>query len=119
MKNSVLLLAFLISVVSFGQEKRELKLNKETNLIDVTFYHDNGAVSQTGAYTLDGKLQGNWLSYNTLGKKLVSANYNNGVKSGKWFYWYEKMLTEVDYSQNSIAGVSTWESKDALASRDN
>lgn len=118
MKNTILVLAFLIGAVSFGQEKRELKLNKETNLIDVTFYHDNGVVSQTGAYTLDGKLQGEWLSYNAEGKKLVSANYNNGVKSGKWFYWNDKLLTEVDYSNNGIAEVKKWESKDALVSRD-
>lgn len=118
MKNTILVLAFLIGAVSFGQEKRELKLNKETNLIDVTFYHDNGVVSQTGAYTLDGKLQGEWLSYNTEGKKLVKANYNNGLKSGKWFYWNDKLLTEVDYLKNGIASVKKWESKDALASRD-
>ena len=64
---------FLITVISFAQQKRDLKLNKDTNLIEVVYYHDNGVVSQTGTYTLDGKLQGVWLSFDTEGKKIVSA----------------------------------------------
>jgi antitoxin component YwqK of YwqJK toxin-antitoxin module len=68
MKKLVMLFAFLITVVSFAQQKRDLKLNKDTNLIEVVYYHDNGAVSQTGTYTTDGKLQGEWLSFNTAGK---------------------------------------------------
>ena len=104
MKKSILLLfAFLITVVSFGQQKRELKHNKETNLIAVVYYHDNGVVSQTGSYTTDGKLQGVWLSYDTEGKKIVSANYDNGKKVGKWIHWIDGKPKEVDYSKNVAA----------------
>jgi antitoxin component YwqK of YwqJK toxin-antitoxin module len=95
-----LLFAFLITVVSFGQKERELKLNKDTNLIDVVYYHDNGVVSQTGSYTADGKLQGVWLSFNTEGKKTVSANYDNGKKVGKWIYWIDGVKKEVNYTNN-------------------
>ena len=106
MKKSVLFFfAFLITVLSFAQQKRDLKLNKDTNLIEVVYYHDNGVVSQTGTYTLDGKLQGVWLSFDTEGKKIVSANYDNGKKVGKWFYWNNGSVKEVDYSDNAIAGV--------------
>tara|TARA_R110000868_G_scaffold29732_4_gene110518 strand:+ start:26590 stop:26943 length:354 start_codon:yes stop_codon:yes gene_type:complete len=97
--------AFLITVVSFGQQKRELKLNKDTNLIEVVYYHDNGVVSQTGFYTADGKLQGEWLSFNTEGEKIVSANYDNGKKVGKWFYWTKETVKEVDYNTNVIANL--------------
>jgi hypothetical protein len=101
MKNSILFVfAFLITVVSFAQQKRELKLNKDTNLIDVVYYHDNGVVSQTGSYTADGKLQGVWLSFDTEGKKIVSANYDNGKKVGKWIHWVDGVPKEVDYSKN-------------------
>jgi len=106
MKNICLVFAFLITVVSFAQQKRDLKLNKDANLIEVTYYHDNGVVSQTGAYTLEGKLQGEWLSFNTEGKKIVSANYDNGVKVGKWFYWNDKTVKVVDYDKNEIASVN-------------
>ena len=105
MKKTCLLFAFLITVVSFAQLERDLKLNEDTNLIEVVYYHDNGVVSQTGTYTVDGKLQGEWLSFNTEGKKIVSANYDNGKKVGKWFYWNDETVKIVDYKKNEIASV--------------
>lgn len=117
MKNLVFIFTFLITVVSFAQQERDLKLNNDANVIDVTYYHDNGEVSQTGSYTLDGKLQGTWLSFNTSGEKIVSANYDNGKKVGKWFYWSSKTLKEVDYNNNAIASVSEW-SKSNIVQRD-
>lgn len=114
-KNILVLVAFLFSMVSFAQQERTLKLNKNTNLIDVIYYHDNGVVSQTGAYTLDGKLQGEWLSFNTDGDKTVSANYDNGKKVGKWFYWSDKTLKEVDYTNNAIVSVNAWTNSSKLA----
>lgn len=100
MKNTIFLLAFLIGAVSFGQQKRDLKLNENTNLIDVTYYHDNGVVSQKGSYTLDGKLHGEWLSFNAQGEKTVSANYDNGKKVGKWIHWIDGVRKEVNYVNN-------------------
>ncbi|MCF7567395.1 nicotinic acid mononucleotide adenyltransferase [Sabulilitoribacter arenilitoris] len=103
MKKLILLLfTFLITVVSFAQDKqkRDLKLNKETNLIDVVYYHDDGTVSQTGSFTADGKLHGKWLSFNTAGEKIVSANYDNGKKVGKWIHWIEGKKKVVNYDNN-------------------
>lgn len=110
-KSMFILLACFISMVSLAQKERVLKLNKETNLIEVTYYHDNGVVSQTGTYTLDGKLQGQWLSYDTEGNKTVLANYDNGKKVGKWFYWTKETVKEVDYSTNVIANLKESEVK--------
>ena len=103
MKNTIFLLAFLICAVSFGQQKRDLKLNNDTNLIDVTYYHDNGVVSQKGSYTLDGKLHGEWLSFNAQGEKTVSANYDNGKKVGKWIHWIDGVIKEVNYDNNVVS----------------
>jgi antitoxin component YwqK of YwqJK toxin-antitoxin module len=114
-KKVLLLFVLLISVVSFAQQERKLELNKDTNLIDVTYYHDSGVVSQIGSYTLDGKLQGEWLSFDIKGDKSVSANYDNGKKVGKWFYWSDKTLKEVDYTNNAIVSVNEWQ-KDTKAS---
>jgi len=108
MKKLILLFsALLITVVSFAQEKqkRDLKFNKKTNLIEVVYYHDNGEISQTGFYTLDGKLQGEWLSFNTDGEKEISGYYDNGKKVGKWFYYSNETVKEVDYNDNTIAGL--------------
>lgn len=111
MKKFILLFAFLITVVSFAQQKRDLKLNTDTNLIEVVYYHDNGAVSQTGTYTADGKLQGEWLSFNTAGEKTISGNYDNGKKVGKWFHYANGTVKEVDYKLNAIAGLKETNTK--------
>ncbi|HEY5689805.1 MAG TPA: nicotinic acid mononucleotide adenyltransferase [Yeosuana sp.] len=106
MKRSILVLfACFIGMVSLAQKERVLKLNEDTKLIEVTYYHDNGVVSQTGTYTLDGKLQGQWLSFDTDGNKTVLANYDNGKKVGKWFYWTNETVKEVDYNTNVIANL--------------
>lgn len=118
MKTQILLLFFLvITVSSFAQQERDLELNEEAKVIEVTYYHDNGVVSQKGVYTLDGKLHGEWLSYDSEGNKIVAANYDNGKKVGKWFYWNNETLNEVDYTQNAIAKVVKWNQKTAIAVR--
>lgn len=101
MKTYITILAALfISASVFAQKERTLTLNKETNLIDVVYYHDNGEISQTGSYTADGKLQGQWLSFNEEGEKTVTAYYKEGKKVGKWIYVIDGNLKEVDYSKN-------------------
>ena len=116
----LLLFALVISMVSFAQQERKLELNKKTNLIDVIYYHDNGVISQIGSYTLDGELQGEWLCYDANGEKRVTANYDNGKKVGKWFFWTDKTLKEVDYTNNTIVAVNEWKRDDkiSLAVRD-
>lgn len=111
MKKILTLALVLFATISFAQKDRSLKLNKDTNLIDVVYYHDNGEVSQIGTYTLDGKLQGEWTSYNKQGEKIVLANYDKGKKVGKWFYYNDGIIKEVDYSRNVIASLKESEVK--------
>ncbi|MBV7268733.1 toxin-antitoxin system YwqK family antitoxin [Winogradskyella luteola] len=119
MKKIVVLLVMISVGFTYAQEERTLKLNKEKDLIEVTYYHDNGEVSQTGYYTVDGKLHGEWLSFCQEGNKMVSAKYYNGKKVGKWFYWSGNILKEVDYSNNAIASVNEWTSnKTSVASNE-
>ena len=117
MKKFVIVTALLLSSISFAQKERALELNKDTNLIEVVYYHDNGVISQTGSYTKEGNLQGDWLSYDVNGRKIVSAKYDNGKKVGKWFYWTGDTLKEVDYSDNAIASISEWSNKSSVAVR--
>lgn len=100
MKNIAILAIALFTTLCFAQKERTLNLNKETNLIEVVYFHDNGEVSQTGTYTAEGKLQGEWLSFDEEGSKLVTAYYKNGKKVGKWIYVIEGKLKEVDYTKN-------------------
>lgn len=94
------LAALMISATVFAQKERTLTLNKETNLIDVVYYHDNGDVSQTGSYSADGKLEGQWLSFNKEGEKTVTAYYKDGKKVGKWIYVIDGKEKQIDYSKN-------------------
>ena len=114
MKKIYILLVFLFAFKGFSQDNRTLTLTEDKNLIEVTYFHDNGTISQTGYYTLDGKLHGNWFSYCTEGNKIVSAKYDQGIKTGTWFYWNEDVLNQVDYSSNAIVQVNTW-NKETLA----
>ncbi len=43
--------------------------------------------------------------------KRVSANYDNGKKVGKWFYWTDKTLKEVDYTNNAIVSCQRMEER--------
>lgn len=99
-KYLILLVAMFVSISVLAQKEKTLKLNKETNLIDVVYYHDNGEISQTGSYTVDGKLEGNWISYDKDGNKLVSAFYKDGVKVGKWTHWIDGEIKIVQYDNN-------------------
>ena len=96
----VILAALCLGAVASAQKERTLTLNKETNLIDVVYYHANGEVSQTGSYTADGKLEGKWISYNENGTKKVVAYYKDGKKVGKWTYFVDGKQKEVNYSNN-------------------
>ncbi len=105
----LLVIVALIGAVSFvsAQEKKNTYV-KEGNLIKATLFYDNGQVSQEGYYTTDGKLQGEWVSFDRNGKKTAVANYDQGEKTGKWFFWNDGTLREVDYTQSKITSVNTW-----------
>jgi len=111
---------FIAAVLfGFGATAQELKPNfeKDGDLIKGTYFHDNGEIQQQGTYK-DGKLHGEWVMFNDNGAKTAIGEYNNGVKTGKWFFWKNDQLTEVDYQNNTIADVTTWENTSSIANRD-
>lgn len=118
MKKTILLLAiFFISAASFAQSKPEMTLNKETDLIEATYFHANGEVSQKGTFNLEKKLHGEWVSFNEKGQTISVGSYNNGVKTGKWMFWANDILKEVEYSNNAIAAVVESKNTEGIVSR--
>jgi len=111
MKKYIILSAFLFSAVLFAQESKP-QLEAVGELVKTTYYFENGKIQQQGFFK-NGKLDGVWTSYDANGNKLAVATYNNGEKTGKWFFWTGTNLTEVDYSNSRIAFVRTWK-QDAL-----
>lgn len=109
MKNIIITATLLISSLMFAQ-KVEPKFEAVDNMVKATYYHDNGQVKQEGFY-LDGKLHGEWISYNESGVKQTIGEYNKGSKVGKWFFWNTDKLSEVDFSDSRIVEVKKWSSE--------
>jgi len=112
MRKIMILGALTISALSFAQAKKPV-LEQEGNLVKATYYYDNGQIEQQGHFK-DGKLDGNWVAFDEKGNKKSMGNYANGNKTGKWFFWGDKALSEVDYSNSRVASVKSWK-QDALA----
>ena len=112
MKNIIIALAFLASAIGFAQ-KIEPKHEIVNGLVKSTYFHDNGQIAQVGFYK-NGKVHGQWTSFDTIGTKTSLGNFENGAKVGKWFFWTNKNLSEVDYTDSRITAVKTW-TQDAIA----
>ncbi|MFN4026276.1 MULTISPECIES: toxin-antitoxin system YwqK family antitoxin [Flavobacterium] len=106
MKKILILGAFLLVGVGFAQTTKPV-LEQEGNLVKATYYYDNGKVQQQG-YFKDGKLTGQWIAFDEQGNKKSIGEYVNGTKSGKWFFWNDNTLSEVDYSDSRVAAVKSW-----------
>ncbi|PIV95166.1 MAG: nicotinic acid mononucleotide adenyltransferase, partial [Flavobacteriaceae bacterium CG17_big_fil_post_rev_8_21_14_2_50_33_15] len=39
------------------------------------------------------------------GEKVTSGNYENGKKVGKWLFWNDDTLKEVNYENSQISSV--------------
>lgn len=114
MKTRIVMMALLFVGFTYAQQETEPKLENVGKVIKATFFHDNGEIAQTG-YMLKGKLHGQWFKYNREGKKIASGKYENGERSGKWFFWNEGILKEVDFVDNRIANVKNWNQSEVVS----
>ena len=111
------LIAICIAVfavqVGFAQDKVQNEFVKQGDVIKATLYHTNGVVAQTGFYTLDNKLEGEWISYDAQGIKTAVAHYRNGMKVGTWFFFQGDEIKEVKFDNSRIAEVTSFTISDA------
>jgi len=114
MRKLVTILALMFTATIFAQEVKPT-FEKAEGQIKGTFYYEDGAIRQQGFYNTKGKLHGEWKSYDASGKKIAMGRYSNGVKTGKWFFWSEDKLSEVNYENNSVVDVTKWSNKDNVA----
>lgn len=70
---------------SDGQLKARYS-NLGSNVIQVTYFYDDGAVRETGFFK-DNQNHGHWVSYDTLGKKTTEGLYHNSNREGSWRFW--------------------------------
>ena len=114
MKKMFILGAVLISGFGFAQASKPV-LEQEGQLVKATYYYENGQIQQEGHFK-DGKLEGQWVSYDAQGNKKSIGEYTNGQKTGKWLFWNDKALSEVDYANSRIASIKSWK-QEALVNR--
>ncbi len=105
MKKIVLIFGLLIAGYGFAQNPK-VKVEKTGDLTMATYYYDNGNIEQQGTFNADGKLHGEWVSYDVNGNKLSVGHYDNGLKVGKWFFWQNGVVKEVEYKNSKITGVN-------------
>jgi len=103
MKKYLIIGMLILSGVVFAQEKN-VKNEVVGDLVKSTFYYDNGQIQQEGFYK-DGKVHGQWISYEVSGEKVAMGQYENGLKVGTWSFYAPTQVTEVDYSDSRIAEV--------------
>ena len=116
MKKLLMMMALVLTGVLYAQDVKP-QFEKSGDLVKGTFFFQDGTIQQKGTYK-DGKLHGKWVSYDATGTKIAAAQYRNGKKVGKWFFWNNGTLTEVDYTDNSIAEVTTWDNSKTIVVRD-
>jgi antitoxin component YwqK of YwqJK toxin-antitoxin module len=115
MKKYILIALVFIGTTVAAQNINQPKLETKGPLTVATYYYDNGSVQQEGTFNKNGALEGLWTSYDFKGNKLSQGNYSNGIKTGKWFFWTENSLKEVDFVNSKIMNVSEWDRKSQLA----
>ena len=115
MKKYILIALVFIGTTVAAQNTNQPKLESKGTLIVATYFYDNGSVQQEGTFNKNGALEGLWTSYDFKGDKLTQGNYSNGIKTGKWFFWTENSLKEVDFVDSKITSVNEWNNKSELA----
>ncbi len=105
MKRIVVLLVMMMFGTVIGQNI-EPKLEVVGQLVKATYYYENGAIAQEGFFK-NGKLEGNWTSYEVNGNVKDVAHYADGKKTGKWSFNNQGLnTTTVDYLDNQIVAVN-------------
>ncbi|MFC4722590.1 toxin-antitoxin system YwqK family antitoxin [Geojedonia litorea] len=105
MKKLILILLMFSGTLVFAQNKVEPQFEKDGDLTMATYFYENGNIEQQGTFNSEGKLHGEWVSYDVKGNKLSVGQYENGLKIGKWLFWQAGVKKEVEYKNSKITGV--------------
>lgn len=105
MKKIILIFVLLLTGYGFAQ-KANVKTERVGDLIKATYYYANGNIEQQGTFNSEGKLHGEWVSYDLNGEKLAIGKYDNGLKVGKWLFWQKGVVKEVEYKDSKITNVN-------------
>ncbi len=112
MKKIIAAVILMLTVTSLAYSQEiEPTFEKQDDLVKATYYHDNGSIREVG-YFKDEKLHDQWIRYDKTGKISVVANYDNGMKNGKWYIVGEDTTKEITYKDNKLIKVEEIEGTD-------
>ena len=111
-KFALLILIGISSSLIYAQEIKKDEYITNGDTIEAKLYNAEGVLEQIGTYNKEGKLHGEWISYNELGEKTCIAQYESGKKVGTWKFYDGDILREVTYTDSKIAKVNTWQMKE-------
>ena len=116
MKKYILIALVFIGTNAYAQTTNQPNLEVKGDVTVATYFYDNGTVQQEGAFNNNGELDGLWTSYDFNGDKLSHREpIRDGIKTGKWFFWTENALKEVDFVDSKITNINEWNRKSELA----
>ena len=115
MKKYILIALVFFGTNAFSQTTIQPNLEVKGDVTVATYFYDNGTVQQEGAFNKNGALDGLWTSYDFNGDKMSQGTYQDGIKTGKWFFWTENALKEVDFVDSKITNINEWNRKSELA----
>ena len=110
----VLMLSVNAAIAQSCMKTCEMKCEKKNSyvingdLIQAILYHDNGEVAQTGFYTKNNELHGEWISYDVEGNKTAIGRYDKGEKVGTWMFYQGNTMKEVTYTDSRVSDVRSW-----------
>ena len=106
-----------IELNNTGIENLEHELNMFNPVVEVEIMHDNGKIYQKG-FLMNNMLHGRWESYNVKGELVVLGEFVRGKKTGKWIFWSDDKLTEVNFKNNKVLSHHSWNnSSEGIASK--
>jgi len=76
---------------------------KDASNYEVVNYYISGKIMETGRF-VNGKMEGNWISYHESGLKSGEAFYTHGEKNGEWRTFDEtgSIRYKIVYANNRI-----------------
>lgn len=97
----VLLISTTTLSAAIGGERAKNVTDLGKGLQKVTWYYDNGSVSEEGFY-MNGSKHGTWISYSENGEKSGVVNWNDDKKDGDCLIYDAegKLKYKVVYSSN-------------------
>ena len=115
MKRYILILFASMGLLSFSQNGIKPTFEAQGDLIQATYFHENGSIQQQWCFTKQVVLEGLWTSVDFQCNKLSKGYYSDGLKTGQWLFWTENVLKEVDFLDSKIINVSEWRQKSDVA----